>query len=230
MGPDRSQNHLTLPVMDRINAAWTGRPPRREGGLVRALRRLVPHPLQHVAGQAAPVWLRDQIVDRTYTSGHDWARTPGFAIRACQPAYVRLNLRGRERLGLLEPDGPEHGRYVEHVRTSFLSLRDPAGRPLVEEVLDVGRRFPARAPTCSPTWSWPGATRPTPPASSRTPWATSRPATTRGAWATTPPRGSAWPWAPPPPTGPECIQDLTRAVLAAFELTGPVRDERAVLA
>jgi len=141
MGENISQEHFMQPLMERINALFLkhegladGSVPPYRKGVTRWLRERVPDRLQSFAGRIAPIALRDEIVNRQYTAGHDWERTPAIAIRADLPGYVRLNLRGREARGMLEPGSAQLARYEEWLCRCLRSLRFPdSGAPVVRE-------------------------------------------------------------------------------------------------
>ena len=104
MGSNFSQDHFVRRAMDRINATSPRGAPamrRTTAGLMRALREVVPAPVQHAIARSVPVQVRDWVVAREVTGGLDWRRTPGFALRSDLFGFVRLNLAGRERDGLL---------------------------------------------------------------------------------------------------------------------------------
>ncbi len=142
MGQDISQEHFGQPVMDRVNELFLAREglvpvaggvPRRS--VVRRLRARVPDRLQHALGQLAPVWVRDRVVSRTFTSGRDWSRTPALTVRGDVHTYVRYNLRGRESAGMLEPGSALLARYEQWLGQCLRSLRDAdTGAPIVREV------------------------------------------------------------------------------------------------
>ena len=121
MGPNYGQDHFVRRAMDRINATAVATPaPQR--GVIRLLREGVPARLQHAIARSVPVQVRDWVAGREVTGGVDWARTPGFALRADLHGFVRLNLAGREREGMLEP-GDASRRYVDRLVRAFSALR-----------------------------------------------------------------------------------------------------------
>jgi predicted AlkP superfamily phosphohydrolase/phosphomutase len=145
MGRNTSQEHFMPRIMDRANARFHPRPgtadvpgaPVHAGGqrsLVRVLRERVPAGLQNAIARAVPVAVRDAVVSRQVSAGHDWARTPGLALLADLNGYLRWNLRGREARGILEPDGPEHRRYVERLVGALEGLRMAGEAALVRDV------------------------------------------------------------------------------------------------
>lgn len=156
MGPNRSQEHFVRPVMDRINVRFTNRslasearaaatPTWKQNGLVRRLRESIPAGLQLAAARAVPVGVRDWIVDREATGGIDWASTPGIALRSDLHSFIRLNVAGRERDGILVEGSDEHRRYLDRVRRCFLELRaGETGEPVARDVLIADEVLPGR--------------------------------------------------------------------------------------
>ena len=132
VGRNTSQDHFTPKIMDRVNARYVAGEARgrastqgaRQRGLVRLLRERVPAGVQNAIARAVPVGVRDAVVSRQITGGHDWARTPGLALLADLNGYLRWNLRGRERLGVYAPQAAEQIRYIEEV---VRELRSAAG-------------------------------------------------------------------------------------------------------
>ncbi len=141
MAEDASQDHICIPVMERLNALFlaqegiapgSSRAVRRDA--IRLLRQHLPPRLQQAIGQWSPTWVRDRVVSDSF-GGLDWRRTPGFAVRSDVHTYVRYNLRGRESAGMLEPGSAQHARYADWLSRGFRSLRDAAtGEAIVRDV------------------------------------------------------------------------------------------------
>ena len=149
MGENTSQEHFVGPVMDRVNARFSelepglypsGKPPRQRS-LMRVLRKKVPPSWQSMIANLVPLSVRDAVIDRATTSGHDWLHTPGLALRADNNGYLRFNLRRRERRGMLEPGGKSLVRYQELIRESFASLRTFDGTPLVRDISSAAEHY-----------------------------------------------------------------------------------------
>lgn len=166
MGPNVSQEHFVPEVMDLVNAgfagtAWEGPPQRGQEsrrGFIRVLRERVPASIQNRVARFVPVSVRDEVVNRSVVGGQDWSRTAGFDLAADMNGYLRLNIRGRERDGTLDPDGDVLPRYVAWVRECFESLRIAStGEPLVGAVLPTEEEFSGRRvdhlPDLIVTWS-----------------------------------------------------------------------------
>lgn len=148
MERNRSQGHFVRPVMDRVNAAFENGGAAEEGGarrdgLVPLLRSVVPGSIQHAIGRVAPIGLLDWVSNRDVTSGMDWRRAPGFALRPDLHGYLRFNLVGREAAGTLEPGSDRQRNYRDVVRRAFLSLTtEGSGQSIVRDVLSIGDVFP----------------------------------------------------------------------------------------
>jgi hypothetical protein len=157
MGQNDSQEHFMPRVMDRVNARFLGRHSAgatgsngRESvsgqqGIIRTLREHVPAVLQNAIARAVPVGVRDMVVSRQISGGHDWDGTPGIALLADLNGYLRWNLQGRERRGMLESDGEAAERYTAWVRQCLMGLRtSEAGPGLVRDVLLTRDHFPGK--------------------------------------------------------------------------------------
>lgn len=142
-----AQQDVLEPMLRRVNERFLekqfGPEAAKSGaGLIRYLRRMVPARLQYAVGAAAPDALREWVVEREIIGGLNWARTPCFALRTDIRAELRLNLKGREKNGMLEPGSKMHEDYVTFLRQALSELRDAqTGALLVEDVVDLHSHF-----------------------------------------------------------------------------------------
>ena len=134
---------IRLGVMDEgcrdQSEAPAPKPPEPGGSLVSLYHRL-------------PNWLRgplyaarqrfNQRLGRGTPLGPSHVRSPCFNVPiGASWGAIRLNLRGREPQGLLEP-GAEAERFTEQLMGDLLALSDPdSGRPLIRRVLRTGDLF-----------------------------------------------------------------------------------------
>lgn len=105
--------------------------------LVRHVTRRLPRKVNHLL---VPLWSRRML---------DWSSTRYFALPSDGNGYVRINQRGRDAEGIVEP-GAESDELLDHLTAEFLELRDLRnGSPIVEAVdrVDdiVGPDAPRRA-------------------------------------------------------------------------------------
>jgi predicted AlkP superfamily phosphohydrolase/phosphomutase len=70
-----------------------------------------------------------EIVSRMYVRGIDWRKTRAFAVPGETHGMVRLNIRGRERDGIVEPDQAD--ALMDEISEGLRSFRDPDGTPSV---------------------------------------------------------------------------------------------------
>jgi predicted AlkP superfamily phosphohydrolase/phosphomutase len=76
------------------------------------------------------------------TADIDWARTRAFCIPNANEGYIRVNLRGREPEGIVEPGAP-YRQVCAALISQLKALVNPkTGRPAAREVLCVDDIFP----------------------------------------------------------------------------------------
>jgi predicted AlkP superfamily phosphohydrolase/phosphomutase len=110
------------------------------GGAIWRLRAAVPPSARARVASLIPRRLALELTARLELRGHDWSRTKAFAHPADNQGYIRLNLRGRERDGVVEPADVEP--LVERIVAGLESFRDPDGRQAVEAVVRTGDLYP----------------------------------------------------------------------------------------
>jgi predicted AlkP superfamily phosphohydrolase/phosphomutase len=88
---------------------------------------------------AMPDRLALELTARMELRGVDWSKTRAFAHPADNQGYVCLNLRGRERDGIVEEG--EVDELIETIRDGLADFRDPDGEPAVVSVDLVSERW-----------------------------------------------------------------------------------------
>ncbi|MGH2953727.1 MAG: alkaline phosphatase family protein [Solirubrobacterales bacterium] len=127
-----------LPEM--LAAVLAGRPLDTDGaGAIWRLRAALPAGLRGAVAAAIPDRAALELTSRLELRGLDWRSTRAFAHPADNQGYVRLNLRGREREGIVEPRAAAAlcGEIAEGLR----SFRDPDGAPAVAGVEPVAELY-----------------------------------------------------------------------------------------
>jgi predicted AlkP superfamily phosphohydrolase/phosphomutase len=133
------------PVRPRANRSWTDEVWARKhdpNPFTRAMRRSLPVTFFHYAierrlnlnglplcpedcdlGNEPPMWYRPA-----------WPRMKAFALPSFSEGYVRLNLRGREKSGIVDP--ADYGRVCDEIETLVRQVRDArTGRPIVHDIV-----------------------------------------------------------------------------------------------
>lgn len=150
MGENTSQEHFFPKIMDAINAGFDGirdqaidsEAAAKQRSLMRLLREKLPAGLQNAIAQAVPVSVRDMIVNRQVTAGYNWEKTPGFALLSDFNGYLRFNLKGRERRGMIEQGSELFAQYEIWLRRCFTDLRFFASKePFVSEMVFSSNAF-----------------------------------------------------------------------------------------
>jgi predicted AlkP superfamily phosphohydrolase/phosphomutase len=114
----------------------------RRKSAVRMLGEALPFPLRRAITKHIPHVLQDRLMTAWTTGGIDWSRTPAFCCRADLQGYVRLNLKGREAQGAVEP-GAEAEALGERIREGLMSFRDAeTGEPFIDEVVRTEEVLP----------------------------------------------------------------------------------------
>ncbi len=157
VGPNHTAWHLLPEVLERAGfavAAGAGRP--RRGWLTLA-RDAVPPGLRGAVSARLPWRLRDRLVSGLAGAGLDWSRSTASCLPTDLEGWIRVNLAGREPLGVVEP-GPAYEDLCDALGETLGSLADPAtGQAVVRRVARIDRCFPGerrhQLPDLAVTWS-----------------------------------------------------------------------------
>ena len=131
-------------------------------GFVWKLRAALPTGLRARVASALPDRVALALTERLELRGQDWTTTRAFAQPADNQGYVRLNLRGRERDGIVEPAEAE--ALMDEIASGLMTFADPDGTPAVKAVERVADTFDTgvhsdRLPDLIVRWSDRAATR-----------------------------------------------------------------------
>ncbi|MGH7571809.1 MAG: alkaline phosphatase family protein [Gemmatimonadota bacterium] len=111
-------------------------------GLLRRAGEALPLGVRRFLTRRVPGRLQDRVMSRWATGGLDWNETEAFTLRADLQGYVRVNLRGREAEGIVDP-GARLDRLLERITEGLLSFRDGStGEALIEDVERTARLYP----------------------------------------------------------------------------------------
>lgn len=110
-----------------------------DSGAMWRLRGALSGRLRGAVAAAIPDRLALELTARLELRGVDWSGTRAFAHPADNQGYVSLNLRGRERDGIVDPAEAE-GLAAE-IAAGLLDFRDPDGEPAVAAVEPVAGRW-----------------------------------------------------------------------------------------
>lgn len=159
MGPNPSRVDL-LPGMLAAVLGERGAEEDAGGGVWR-FRASVPTSARAAISRALPEGVVRSLYASLAVRGIDWSRTRAFALPADHFGHVQLNVRGRERDGIVDP--AEVDGLADRIAAGLLAFRDEDGGPAVDSVVRVAHELDgpgvASLPDLVVRWSGRPATR-----------------------------------------------------------------------
>jgi predicted AlkP superfamily phosphohydrolase/phosphomutase len=143
MGPNTCRAEI-LPAM--LGRVLRGGPPPEDAperaGLLTRVRNLVPAGFRDWVKRRLPRRLQDRLTAFWRMPGTDWSRTRAFSLVSDLQGYVRINLRGREAAGIVEP-GEEYDRLCRELAEGLATFTDAdTGEGVVEAVSRIDALYP----------------------------------------------------------------------------------------
>jgi predicted AlkP superfamily phosphohydrolase/phosphomutase len=134
MGANTSRSDLLPEMLEAVlDGPTKSRPQRGAGGSwIWRMRAGVRTGLRAGVARVLPDRLLLDAVARLELRRVEWSRTRAFPLPTAHQGYVRLNLRGREREGIVEPRDAQ--ALMDEIAAGLLSFRDPDGTPSVAGV------------------------------------------------------------------------------------------------
>lgn len=136
MGPNSSRSDLLREMLNRILA----RNKRTDDRAARAtrqsqrLRSLLPIRFRSWVKNRLPIAVQDRLTLFWRTGGIDWGTTRAFAAFCDLDGYIRINLKGREAQGIVEP-GKEYEALCDEIADGLRTFVDEdTGEPIVDRV------------------------------------------------------------------------------------------------
>ena len=160
MGPNPGWADLLADMLADAGGARGAVAPRR--GLLFALKSLIPFHWVRPLLRRLPPAATDRLVALWSARMLDWAATRQFPLPMDHAGYLRINLQGRERDGIV-PQGAAYEALLGELAGLVRSLRDAAsGRPLAAAVDRSWQELPDAAerdllPDLLVTWAGPRA-------------------------------------------------------------------------
>jgi predicted AlkP superfamily phosphohydrolase/phosphomutase len=150
IGPNRAGWHLLPQVLARLGhlvsadladgASATAAKPAGGFDPVKAVRDLLPKDVRKRLAGLLPRGLRDKLAQRVDTAAIDWSRTRAFCLITDLEGCIRVNLRGREPLGIVEP--ADRPALLDELERELAALVEPeSGRPAVRRILRADREL-----------------------------------------------------------------------------------------
>jgi len=142
MGPNTCRTDVLPEMLRRVLArdSGAGQPVRRSG--LKRLRELVPNEWRHAVKRRLPASVQDRLTAFWRLGAVDWSRTRAFPLVADLQGYIRINLRGREAAGVVEP-GADFDALCEEISDGLRTFVDAdTGEPVVRDLARTDALYP----------------------------------------------------------------------------------------
>jgi predicted AlkP superfamily phosphohydrolase/phosphomutase len=104
-------------------------------GAIARLRESIPVELRHMVKSRLPFHWRRGLTRYWRTSGHDWRTTRAFSMPSDTQGWVRINLKGREAQGAVDP--ADYDALCQEIADGLKSFVEAdTGEPLVKAILN----------------------------------------------------------------------------------------------
>lgn len=136
MGVNHSRIFIFPDMLQRIIQGAPSSP-----RLLERIRELVPQRWRHEVKSRLPFKIRRGLTSYWTLSKYDWATTRAFSPVSDTEGWVRINLKGREARGIVEP-GAEYEALCAEITEGLKSFADSdTGEPVVRDVVRPGSVF-----------------------------------------------------------------------------------------
>jgi len=104
-------------------------------------RRLVPNSWRVALSRHFSRETRERLLADHFRSATDWSKTTAFAVPSLYTGFIRVNLRGREPAGIVEP-GKEYEDLLNRLEADLSQLVDPiTNAPAIKSVIKTAEVF-----------------------------------------------------------------------------------------
>ena len=143
MGPNHSRTDILPTMLARVLAGDTQAVTGQDKiGLLKRLRKMVPARWRNTIKSRLPVALQDRLSMLWRVGKVDWSTTQAVSVTADVSGYIRINLKGREAQGTVEP-GEEYEALCRIIEEGLPTFADTeTGEPVVQQVVRREAIFP----------------------------------------------------------------------------------------
>jgi predicted AlkP superfamily phosphohydrolase/phosphomutase len=114
---------------------------KRKSSIITKIRNLIPLEIRSNLRKLLPLWLQDRMTAYWRMGKIDWSSTQVFNLVADLQGYIRINLKGREREGIVN-EGEEYDKLCNKLIEGLKTFKDPdTEMPVVEDVLKKEQLF-----------------------------------------------------------------------------------------
>lgn len=133
MGPNNSRSHLLPAMLDAVLTDEQHALRHSAGGSsLWRIRAAVPTGVRAWIARMIPDRLALELAARLELRGVRWDRTQAFMVPNDDAGFLRLNIRGRERDGIVEPKDAES--VLERITNGLMSFRNTDGSQTIRKI------------------------------------------------------------------------------------------------
>ena len=134
MEPSASRTHLLPGMLQAIlsEGRIATKATKAAGNSLWRLRAAVPTDFRAWVARVLPDSWTMEIASRLEMRGVDWTKTRAFVVPSADCGYVRLNLSGRERDGIVDPR--EADQLLAKIASGLHTFCDPDGQPAIKKI------------------------------------------------------------------------------------------------
>ncbi len=104
------------------------------GSIMKKVRDLIPLELRSNLRKLLPMTLQDKMTAYWRMGNKDWSKTKVFNLVADLQGYIRINLKGREKAGVVE-EGEEYDKLCNELYKGLLSFKDAVtNEPVISSI------------------------------------------------------------------------------------------------
>jgi predicted AlkP superfamily phosphohydrolase/phosphomutase len=133
MGFNTSVSEFFLPKMI-TNILIEKKDTIEKASLIKKIRSLIPLEWRSNFKKLLPLWIQDKMTAYWRMGGIDWNKTIVFSLLADLQGYIRINLRRREKEGVVE-EGEDYENICLKIIDGLKSFKDSeTGEPVIETI------------------------------------------------------------------------------------------------
>ncbi len=140
MGPETCRADLLPEMLERILTPRSTVPTSSGNDILTRLRAIVPSSLRSIVADALPDSLSLQLTARLGTIGKDWKTVRAFTLPSDGAGLVRLNIRGRERNGIVTES--EANVLCDEIAEGLRTFCDIDGKGCIADIQRPGDHLP----------------------------------------------------------------------------------------
>ncbi len=116
----------------------------------RQLKDLLPLSVRRKIGEHLPMKAQEQLINDNLLNNTDWSKSVAFGMPTLYTGHIRINLRGREPRGIVEP-GEEYKQVVAQIADDFAQLESPVPTH-IRRVAELNGEIPEHLPDIMISW------------------------------------------------------------------------------